>query len=211
MSIPDGEERLATQAERDELNLKMAEFRLAITSVTLASPFTVWREPAAQEINTMTFQTDSVPNTPGDNNNSPRSELATFRDISTTSHASTINRRGLDNSQIQRDMSNGVNRFLLCAVSSASAKRIKARAEKMGESLSMTMVVRAFLRSYRGAEQDGSVVLTESNPDSDNLRRLRDKVLKNEIARESSEKARSTVRLESAPVLSESRENHRSR
>jgi hypothetical protein len=86
----------------------------------------------------------------------------------------------------QIETASRVNRFLLCAVVSESAKRIKVRAEKMGESLPITMIVRSFLRSYRA--EDGCRPPQGSDPDTTNLRDLRDKVLRNEIERTSTDR-----------------------
>jgi hypothetical protein len=85
-------------------------------------------------------------------------------------------------SDVQREAGDQVNRFLLCALVSESAKRIKVSAEKAGAILPMTMVVRGVLRSYRLAAKDRNGPLTEPELDIAGLRRLNEKVLKDQIA-----------------------------
>jgi hypothetical protein len=85
-----------------------------------------------------------------------------------------------------------VNHFLLCAVVGASAKLIKARAEKLGENLSMTLVTRAVLRSYRREVKANGRLLAGLDLDKSNLRNLNDKVLKEEISRHTQQRIRNT-------------------
>lgn len=102
----------------------------------------------------------------------------------------------------QREVGDQVNRFLLCALVSESAKRVKIAAEKIGESLPMTMVVRGVLRSYRSAAKDEYGPLANPEPDIAGLRRLNEKVLKDEVARHSLDRVKnSETRLAHAKRL----------
>jgi hypothetical protein len=56
-----------------------------------------------------------------------------------------------DTSRSERDAGDQVNRFLLCTLVSESSKRIKASAERAGESMPLAMIVRGVLRAYRVA------------------------------------------------------------
>ena len=102
----------------------------------------------------------------------------------------------------QREVGDQVNRFLLCALVSESAKRVKAGAEKIGESLPMTMIVRGVLRSYRLAAKDEYGPLSKPEPDIAGLRSLNEKVLRDEVARHSLERVKnSETRLAHAKRL----------
>ena len=90
----------------------------------------------------------------------------------------------------QREVGDHVNRFLLCALVSESAKRIKTSAGKMGETLPMTMIVRGVLSSYLRAAKDKYGPLAGPDLDIDGLRRLNAHVLSDEIARHSQERAK---------------------
>jgi hypothetical protein len=95
-----------------------------------------------------------------------------------------------------------VNRFLLCVLVSESAKRIKASAEKSGESLPMTMVVRGVLRAYRLAAKDKYGPLAEPDLDITGLMSLNEKVLRDEITRHSRDRVKnSETRLAHAERL----------
>jgi hypothetical protein len=105
-------------------------------------------------------------------------------------------------SRVERDAGDQVNRFLLCTLVSESSKRIKASAERAGESMPLATIVRGVLRAYRvaAAEKDGPL----SGPDLDivGLKRLNEKVLKGEIARHTREKVKnSEARLARAERL----------
>ncbi len=105
-------------------------------------------------------------------------------------------------SRTQREVGDQVNRFLLCALVSESAKRVKVGAEKIGESLPMTMIVRGVLRSYRLAAKDEYGPLAKPEPDIAGLRILNEKVLKDEVARHSLERVKnSETRLAHAKRL----------
>ena len=93
---------------------------------------------------------------------------------------------------VQRELGDHVNRFLLCTLVSESAKRIKASAGKMGESLPMTMIVRGVLNSYRVAARDKYGPLAESEFDIDGLRSLNAIILRDEIERHSREKVKNS-------------------
>jgi len=85
-----------------------------------------------------------------------------------------------------------VNGFLLCTLISESAKRIKMSAERAGESLPMTMIVRAVLRSYRIAAKDKYGPLSDPELDIEGITLLNDKVLKDEIARHSRDRVKNS-------------------
>jgi hypothetical protein len=94
------------------------------------------------------------------------------------------------------------NRFLLCVLVSESAKRVKASAAKMGESLPMTMIVRALLRSCRREMQSGSRPLARPGLNLADLKGLSNGVLREEIARHSRDRVQnSEVRLARAEQL----------
>jgi len=95
-------------------------------------------------------------------------------------------------SRAQRESGDQVNRFLLCALVSESAKRIKASAEKAGESLPMTMVVRSVLRSYRLAAADQYGPLSDPEPNIAGLKILNEKVLREGLASHSRERVKNS-------------------
>jgi hypothetical protein len=145
--IPDGQERLATQFERDDVNRRI-DVR------------TLERRAAALRIN------------------------------------------AANNPDIQREAGDQMNRFLLCALVNESSRHIKASAERAGESLPMTMIVRSVLRSYRLAAMDKSGPLAGPVVDIDGLKRLNAKVLGSEISRQSRDRVRnSELRLAGAQRL----------
>lgn len=84
-----------------------------------------------------------------------------------------------------RELGDQVNRFLLCTLVTESSKHIKASAQRAGESLPMTKIVRGVLRSYRLAAMDKSGPLSGSVLDIPGLERLNKQVLASEIARHS--------------------------
>jgi|GEM_PF-3185518 len=105
-------------------------------------------------------------------------------------------------SAAERESGDQVNGFLLCTLVSESAKRIKAAAERSGESLPMTMIVRAVLRSYRTAAKDKHGPLSDPELDIEGLTLLNEKVLKDEIARHTRDRVKnSEIRLAHAEGL----------
>lgn len=82
-----------------------------------------------------------------------------------------------------RESGDQVNRFLLCALVSESAKRIKTRAAQTGETLPMATIVRGVLRAYRVAAKDEHGPLSQATPDYAGLEGLNRKVLRDEITR----------------------------
>jgi hypothetical protein len=76
-----------------------------------------------------------------------------------------------------------VNRFLLCKLVNDASRQIKASAERSGETLPMTLIVRGVLRSFRLAALDKDGPLTGSVLDLPALTSLNSKVLRGEIAR----------------------------
>lgn len=95
---------------------------------------------------------------------------------------------------IEREIGDQVNRFLLCALISESSKSIKASAEKAGESLPMSMIVRGVLRLYRVAAKDKYGPLAEGGLDIAGLRVLNEKVLRDEVARHSRDRVSNSQR-----------------
>ena len=82
----------------------------------------------------------------------------------------------------RRECGDQVNRFLLCKLVNDAAKHIKANAERAGETLPMTMIVRSVLRSFRLAAMDKDGPLNGSVLDVPALTSLNSKVLQSEIA-----------------------------
>ena len=93
-------------------------------------------------------------------------------------------------SRFQREIGDHVNRFLLCALVSESAKHIKASAMKMGQPVPMTMIVRGVLTSYRLAATDKYGPLAGPDLNIDGLSSLNATILRNEIERHSREKVK---------------------
>lgn len=106
---------------------------------------------------------------------------------------SAQNQKTID-SGTQREMGDQVNRFLLCALISESSKSIKASAEKAGESLPMSMIVRGVLRLYRVAAKDKYGPLAEGGLDIAGLRVLNEKVLRDEVARHAHDRVHNSQR-----------------
>jgi hypothetical protein len=105
-------------------------------------------------------------------------------------------------SRSERDAGDQVNRFLLCTLVSESSKRIKASAERAGESMPLAMIVRGVLRAYRVAASDKEGPLAGPDVDISGLRLLNEKVLKGEIARHTRERVKnSEARLARAERL----------
>jgi hypothetical protein len=89
----------------------------------------------------------------------------------------------LSNNFDRRECGDEVNRFLLCKLVNDASKEIKASAERSGETLPMTMIVRGVLRSFRLAAMDKDGPLTGSVLDVPALTSLNSRVLQGEIAR----------------------------
>jgi hypothetical protein len=107
-----------------------------------------------------------------------------------------------DTPRHERDAGDQVNRFLLCTLVSESSKRIKASAERAGESMPLATIVRGVLRAYRVAAADKDGPLAGPELDISGLARLNDKVLKGEIARHTRERVKnSEARLARAERL----------
>ena len=107
-----------------------------------------------------------------------------------------------DTSRSERDAGDQVNRFLLCTLVSESSKRIKASAERAGESMPLAMIVRGVLRAYRVAAAEKNGPLAGPELDVPGLAKLNDKVLKGEIARHTRERVKnSEARLARAERL----------
>jgi hypothetical protein len=107
-----------------------------------------------------------------------------------------------EGSRSERDAGDQVNRFLLCTLVSESSKRIKASAEKAGESMPLAMIVRGVLRAYRVAASDKEGPLAGLELDIAGLKRLNERVLKGEIARHTRERVKnSEARLARAERL----------
>jgi hypothetical protein len=116
--------------------------------------------------------------------------------------AQAVRAESVDGSRVEREAGDQVNRFLLCTLVSGSSKRIKASAERAGESMPLATIVRGVLRAYRvaAAEKDGPLAGPEL--DIDGLKILNEKVLKGEISRHSRERVKnSEARLARAERL----------
>lgn len=113
-----------------------------------------------------------------------------------------IRSEAADTSRNERDSGDQVNRFLLCTLVSESSKRIKASAERAGESMPLAMIVRGVLRAYRVAASEKGGPLAGPELDVAGLSRLNDTVLKGEIARHTRERVKnSEARLARAERL----------
>jgi hypothetical protein len=116
--------------------------------------------------------------------------------------ALTRRSEAVEPSRGERDAGDQVNRFLLCTLVSESSKRIKASAERAGESMPLAMIVRGVLRAYRVAASDKEGPLSGPDLDISGLKRLNEKVLKGEIARHTRERVKnSEARLARAERL----------
>jgi hypothetical protein len=93
---------------------------------------------------------------------------------------------------VQRESGDQVNRFLLCALVSESAKRIKTRAAQTGETLPMAAIVRGVLRAYRVAAKDEHGPLSQATPDYAGLEGLNRKVLRDEITRHARDRVKTS-------------------
>lgn len=89
----------------------------------------------------------------------------------------------LSNTFDRRECGDEVNRFLLCKLVNNASKEIKANAERSGETLPMTMIVRGVLRAFRLAAMDKDGPLVGSVLDIPALTNLNSRVLQGEIAR----------------------------
>ncbi len=83
----------------------------------------------------------------------------------------------------RRECGDEVNRFLLCKLVNDASRQIKASAERSGETLPMTMIVRGVLRSFRLEAMDKDGPLTGSVLDLPALASLNSRVMRGEIAR----------------------------
>ena len=107
-----------------------------------------------------------------------------------------------DTTRNERDSGDQVNRFLLCSLVSESSKRIKASAERAGESMPLAMIVRGVLHAYRVAAAEKGGPLAGPELDVPGLTKLNDRVLKGEIARHTKERVKnSEARLARAERL----------
>lgn len=137
-------------------------------------------------------------------NSSSKAEVSNRTRASKAGEKQTAAGRGeaADTSRSERDAGDQVNRFLLCTLVSESSKRIKASAERAGESMPLAMIVRGVLRAYRVAAADKDGPLAGPELDISGLAKLNDKVLKGEIARHTRERVKnSEARLARAERL----------
>jgi hypothetical protein len=118
--------------------------------------------------------------------------ISTVKARTAERQASTAYSQPNNTSRPDREAGDQVNRFLLCTLVSESAKRIKVSAEKSGESLPMTTVVRGVLRAYRLAARDKYGPLAEPDLDIRGLMSLNEKVLRDEIARHSRDRVKNS-------------------
>ena len=94
--------------------------------------------------------------------------------------------------RIAREAGDEVNRFLLCALVSETAKHIKVRIGEANEHLPMTMIVRGVLQSYLRAAKEKHGPLAGPGLNMAGLRNLNDQVLKDEVSRHAQEKVLSS-------------------
>jgi hypothetical protein len=85
--------------------------------------------------------------------------------------------------QISNEPGEGVNRFLLCALVSKTARLVKARAERAGERLPMPAIIKSVLRSYQSAAKRSPGALAGSLLNPESLKKLLEDVMKEEIRR----------------------------
>lgn len=161
LPVPDGQERLATQAERDDVNRRIEGLH-----------------PSSTKVSNLMARDISMVNLVG-------LPEGAFEVETVEEQSPIVHRQMTAASTTQREMGDQVNRFLLCTLVSESSKSIKASAEKAGETLPMAMIVRGVLRSYRMALKDKYGPLAEKELDIAGIRMLNKKVLKDEIARHS--------------------------
>jgi hypothetical protein len=90
----------------------------------------------------------------------------------------------------QREAGDQVNGFLLCTLVSESAKRIKARANRSGVSLPMTMITRCVLRTYHLAAKDHFGPFAKAALDVAALLSLDGKILKDVLAQHTQAKVK---------------------
>jgi hypothetical protein len=83
----------------------------------------------------------------------------------------------------RRECYDEVNRFLLCTLVNGASKHIKASAERSGETIPMTTVVRGVLQSFRLEAMDKGGPLSGSVLDLPALTSLNSRVMRSEIAR----------------------------
>jgi len=83
----------------------------------------------------------------------------------------------------RRECYDEVNRFLLCTLVNGASKHIKASAERSGETIPMTTVVRGVLQSFRLAAMDKDGPLSGSVLYLPALTSLNSRVMRSEIAR----------------------------
>ncbi len=96
-----------------------------------------------------------------------------------------------DASRHTRETGDQVNGFMLCALVSQSAKRLKVRAERVGVSLPMSIITRSVLNAYLIAAKDHQGPFESAKPDLEMIRNLNEQVLQEMLARNSREKINS--------------------
>lgn len=91
-----------------------------------------------------------------------------------------------------REAGDQVNRFLLCALVRESSRHIKARTERAGQPLPMSLIVRGVLKSYRLEATDEDGPLQAVAVDIAALERLNDRISRSEVARYARDRARNS-------------------
>jgi hypothetical protein len=94
-----------------------------------------------------------------------------------------------DLNQLHRESGDQVNGFMLCALVSQSAKRIKVRAERVGASLPLSMITRSILNAYLLAAKEEDGPFTNAKPDLLKIRQVDEKVLQELLVRHSRDRA----------------------
>ena len=98
-----------------------------------------------------------------------------------------------------RETGDQVNGFMLCALVSQSAKRIKERAEKVGVSLPMSMITRSVLNAYLFAAKDHDGPFANAKPDLMMISELNGQVLQEVLARNSRDRVNNNKALDASP------------
>ena len=94
-----------------------------------------------------------------------------------------------DASHLLRETGDQVNGFMLWALVSQSAKRVKGRAERVGTSLPMSIITRSILNAYLIAAKDHEGPFMNAKPDMLMIRKLNEQVLQELLARHNRDRA----------------------
>lgn len=170
--VPHGQERMATQSERDEVNevLRRSE------AVQLGDSDQRGRSSPNEQPRAMMNNHDS---------HTASELLPASSDIIEARQgepALALRDEALSIARTPRPASDQVNRFLLCTLVFEAARKIKASAAKGGLNLPMTRIVRRVLQAYRLAAAEKRGALAEPVLNCSGY--IHEKTLIGEIARE---------------------------